>query len=278
MINEPHIQAAEDLLAYGYAAIQFPVSRHQIEKKIIDPFSALTALPERDRRKWCFDFSDNQRPDHGLVRRGSREQDDEKFFFHWRFADEPKRQLPQLLNYRGVSVAPYKPWFQSMNRLCGKALLAIEQVALGLDQVCPEFAPPGKSFAGELRTTAAMRQHVLRLLKYDAKPKQNDLADAHHDFSFLTVAIYESAPGLWKGDPNNPHHAEPGWALLFPGRKMEWFTGGRIENSVVTRGRIQALPHGVLSPTEAITRFAAVFFSHVDGPMGPSLEEVKAAA
>lgn len=268
MLKAPYRQAAQDLLdGKGYGRVPFGVPPVEIVDTIVGPFHQLIGQPEDEREKWCFDFSgEKKRPDHGLVRRGSLAENDLKHFFHQRPWADLDHDLERLLKIRGVDFKPHEYWFACMQAICEQALDAIKQVAEALDSLAPELSD-NRGFQKSLAAEAAMRQHVLRLLEYDAKPKANDLADDHFDYSYLTLAgMCETASGLWLGNKSNLYHAEPGWAIVFPGRKMHAFTDGQIPATL----------HGVLSPSEAVTRNAVVFFSHIDGPRGPAYEAAKA--
>ena len=257
-------QAAQDLVGRGFGVIPFSSGVHRGVGDTLDLFgkSIIDGLSAEEREQWQFHFPElSTKPDHGLCNRsktnGRDRNEDDKFFLHWRAGDRPERLMRNLLKGRGVDITPYETFFQSCDLVFTEALSLGENFAQKLDEHY------GWNLFEALQKPQAMEQHVLRLLSYDQKSIGQELANTHWDFSALTLCLWETEPGLFFDLKESRYNwsFKVGRVPVFGGRKIFPFTQ-----------TVQPLAHGV----EAIhpgRRLAAVFFAHIDGPMGPALEE-----
>jgi len=215
------------------------------------------------------------RPDDGLVRRtdprtGS-EEGDHKWFLHVRpwTPQYHKRWLPNLFDsvrdrVPGLNdIFPeFLDWHREVVRQAEEVRVLVSGFLTELEQACP-----GLDLVGQINHPEAQELHVVRFLYYDPRPVGSTLASLHKDFGLITADLAMSSEGLCLSpeeaflhpDQIVSHRSDPDRVILFPGRKLD----------LVSRGKIPGLCHGVIS-TDDQPRLAMVAFFHGPGEMGPS--------
>jgi len=233
---------------------------------ITSGFDKFLAEPEEYTDLWEFDVDGDGDPDDGYIRRSGGEYDC-KSFFHFR----PK--LFDCLLDRGVDFQRHFVWLSDCQRLYSLCVNTELWFAEHLDKVIV-----GYNFSEMLRDEVAKKRNVLRLLSYDV-PEENGgmMGKYHQDRSFLTIHIWESHPGLRVGADQLLYKSCRDTALLFPGKKAAFLTGGKLdpETKFFSGGDIEALVHGIKDESKLLSdcgasvhndsrRRSVVFFGHVD--------------
>jgi hypothetical protein len=196
----------------------------------------------------------NDSADLGYIRRtGSRPQDDIKTFLH--YAGE-KRLEQALARHNADFLEAIRLVLQSneaIYRLCQDTIF--------------RFATELDGFFGgngALSSLVGQPDDKLRTLAYQAiRPgTENEIGKEHYDQSGLTLAIYQSSPGLelFIDGSWNEINVPNGMATIFAGRRLAKFSNGRIP-AVKHRVRMNATQIDRL----AIIRSAMVFFSNLKG-------------
>ena len=221
----------------------------------------------QSRLSFFFPGEEAKRDDDGLFHRA----DDRKWVIHVRPHTWPERQLPYLLMTKedilrkALGHRRFGPWFKEFLvwhhravEVFGEIYHLVEDFAAGIDKETPEY-----QLVSALRS--AREKNVLRLIHYLPREVGEVVADPHRDFSLLTADCLTTLPGLCTTDQDHSLAGKQmilekaGHIVLFPGRKLE----------VVTAGRIEGLCHGVVSTVKK-PRGAVVAFFHGPGPMGAS--------
>ncbi len=258
--------AVDQFLRLGYTTAPFPFTRDLITattlfNQLVEVFTSVQL------ENVCFDNEGNptdhtdDRTDLGYIQRkgephGNGRYYDQKTFLHYAGEERLERAL-----------ARNNPDFLDTARW----LLQANKVVYALCQsIISDFARELDPHLGEglnLSSRVGQPDDKLRTLAYQgSKPGSREIGQAHCDQSGLTLAIYQSTPGLqlwingeWQ-EITNPN----GVATIFAGRRLEKFTGGQIA----------AMPHRILSPIDSnkntgegrkTNRLSMVFFSNIQG-------------
>lgn len=258
---------AREFVAAGKTLLDFDFTQ-EAEKLLLYFQEIVARLDPEILQKMTVDLSSNGRPDHGFFRRSDYEGErtgDQKNIFHFRPYDT-EVDLFKIYRERGVVLPEdFVWWFMEMKHLMTRTLI---EVAEFLDVVDITGC-----LSARMKDPRVRSQHVIRLLDYDARPVLDELADEHCDFSFVTVPVLQTHPGLWtrpeKGNTTMKqfYNAVSGQTLVFAGRKMPTETGDLIPS--VNHG-VLSLPSIYCNEASSSRRGSFIIFLHTPGEMGPS--------
>lgn len=254
-------QAVEQFLRVGYAQLDLPETAGWIPTNL-ELFTRL--LDDNLPPPLCFDDEGNPtNPDLaianiGLMHRTGAESPDGTFY------DRKVLLHTPAFGRLGLILRRHNPIFLSKH---GELIDHDRLFHLWCQKQMVEFASAlDKQARGvlNLATKVGIEDDRLRKLAYTGlrHPQSDEIGLAHYDKCGLTLALYESAPGLeflidgrWV-----PISSQPGRPVIFAGLKLEQ----------LTHGRVKAVKHRVRRVTEKqynerVLRIAIVFFAHIEG-------------
>lgn len=234
----PLITNARELLENGRTIVPFYSSK--IVPPVISGFQTFLTLPEKTRATWTINQFGEAEPDLGYIRKDPEKDlksKDRKAYFHW------NPYLPMELAKRGVDFSAHNEWFANCRALFNYANECMQGITEEFRQFVPEMTAFGE----------AQPLSKLRLLYYDPAPGDTTVAHPHFDRSTLTLHIAESRPGLLLAEEGKHVDLEENQALVFPGRKAE----------SMTRGRLKAMWHKAVETEDLASRWAVVLFYHL---------------
>lgn len=252
MDTSPFQQAAHVLASGGLGFVPLSV---RCQQKIGEALRALDRLEyhrqdcggEFEDAKWGFQADDKGQYDKGL---SQWREDERKTIFHY------SPEVPEVLKDLQAPVQNWRAFFEPCEyvfRVCH---------ALGMTVVRElDTALPGYGFEASCEA-AGLAEQNLRLLSYEPRTGATETAKSHQDRCFLTLHVYQSAPGLYVGQTKDMKlrvDIPQGHAAVFLGRKAEQMTDGKVSG----------LWHGTeeVSALEPEGRRAMVFFLHSNIPL-----------
>lgn len=243
-------QCVNDLLERGYGLTNFIIPN--LVERVFSGWTKFAGEDQVYKNCWTAD-KNNPDPDEGYIRRSGEQKGggvyDHKEFFHYR------PTLRTKFKVLGVDYQGYYDWLIDLDDLFRCCCESLELIGAVLDDRLP-----GYDFVSRISRAYLADQPVLRLLHYcEAQAANQEIAKFHADRSLLTIHVAETHPGLML-QPNSeriPYLPEEGKALVFPGRKAE----------ALTEGKLRALNHGVVVPNDEDVlgqqRQSIVFFGHI---------------
>ena len=229
---------ARELLETGVTII--PFYSNKIVPAVISGLRDFSTLPKEVKTAFTINQFGEDEPDLGYIRKNPDEDPqskDRKVYFHW------TPFLPAELAKRGVDFSAQLEWFADCQALFNYGSECMRGITGNLREFVPEMTAFGE----------AQPLTKLRLLYYDPAPGDTIVAHPHFDRSTLTLHIAESRPGLLVGEEGKHIDLEKNQALVFPGRKAE----------KMTRGRLKAMWHRAVEIDDFASRWAVVLFYHL---------------
>lgn len=248
-----YTHAAHTLLHGGLALLPMPEKTWGATVRALGALEHLHALRKTSSASlneavWGYEVDDKGQFNKGLSQWRS---DERKTVFHYSPA------VPEVLREQGAPVGSWHSFFDPSLIVFETAYALGMKVIAALDGIMPGYHFADSCFE------AGVEQQYLRYLVYDPRAKgESETATSHQDRCFLTVHLYESAPGLYVGD--SPHtHVRVG----VPHRMVGLFLGRKA--SQMTDNKLCALWHGTheVRALEPQGRRAAVLFMHTNVPL-----------
>jgi hypothetical protein len=250
-------ECAREFIEKGSVVLNIPYSAYYARGVAAGFENFLNQVSPLDREDWSFNVGDNEDPDkapddgfiprHGERRLLSGGRYDDKFVFHYR------PRLMDLLLDRNINLKPWRSWLSYCDRLYRICLRAEQEFISTVEEVMP-----GYGLLDCFTDPSVEDAHVIRIIKYAERGVEDPLilGKRHFDRNFLTGCVGESHPGLRiypSGDEPVSYIAQPDQVLVFPGKKFE----------TITSGKVKALAHDIVNQTPGLSsRWSVIFFGH----------------
>lgn len=203
---------------------------------------------------YCTDYGlvPDNKTDRGITRREPLNGQDGKWLTQYR--PSLRRELCTKL---GTNTLPpeIEEWLQKAKYIYTTLLNFSKEIIKDVDQQIPEY-----NIYKQYTDVEAEDLHMLRSVQYDPSVKRRPVADKHCDYSLITLAGYQSYPGLWlrtKEKKRIDYLPKENEIMVFWGRKAP----------TISQGLLRKVEHGAHVPKTQVQRDAGIFFGHADVPM-----------
>jgi len=205
--------------------------------------------------KYCTDygFVPDKKTDRGVFRRERDEVTGQDAKWLYQYRPSLRRELLNKLNESQYLPAEVEDWIQKAKQVYTTLYEFSKEIIKGVDHLMPEFKLYEKYVDVE-----SSDMHMLRSVQYDESTNTALVADRHCDYSFLTLAPYQSYPGLWlenKLGAMVEYKPKEGELMAFWGRKAP----------TASVDKLRKVEHMVDVSEIGIQRDATVFFGHLAG-------------
>lgn len=222
------------LLQKGYAVIKYPLIT-QYNNNLLQTFKEFQAQPMEFRMKWNTSFPPTDKgretgfiPWKGMDSNGGFYDNKESFMY--------RNNIRSLIGNQ-ISTEEsmmYYAFIHQFDQLLTQFLALTDLITTQLDIVVPGYNLNQKFMSPE-----AQNYHSIRLVDYKIDTPMGmqelgarDSASEHYDRDGLTIQCFETDPGLiitGNDGKDFEYASEPDSIAIFPGRKMEHITGGKIK-------------------------------------------------
>lgn len=246
----------------GFAEVKVGIPRKQIERAV-GAFFNFQTLPEgvRSRIALCHEGSDRVILGMGIRKPESDSDKEHKEYFHYH---------PHLLQHLKKELDAAGPEARAFIEEADKLWVAVAKKVRSFVKGDLKKAYPGMNIEQRFLKNGDPIV-TLRFLAYQSQGEGEHLAKPHVDRGTMTLALGESAPGLWLKKPDDTlHHVthQEGVAVFFPGYGFNHCIDPSIEPTLHgVKQTERAVPH------KDVSRWAVVAFTDlIDGPL-PSKKE-----
>ncbi|PIR85457.1 hypothetical protein COU15_00575 [Candidatus Kaiserbacteria bacterium CG10_big_fil_rev_8_21_14_0_10_45_20] len=216
----------------GYATAPIEISKEGVHNAI-DSFVSFTAIPKALRSKICAYLPEDEKRVHlgvGIRKPESDGDGEHKEFFHYH--PDVAREFKNKILQAGPEAVDFlkhadRLWVNIAKQV--KEIIEMQITPVYYQKLTERFIPTGEKYP----------RVILRFLAYKDANESTYSAKEHYDRSTVTLAITESAPGLWVENPRKGKRSKikhkAGQAVFFP-----WFGFNYAVDS-----NIQPTLHGV---------------------------------
>lgn len=203
--------------------------------------------------KYCTDYGvvPDKKTDRGIFRRERDDLTGQDAKWLYQYRPSLKRELQNKLLDPETFTPELNDWLKKAKQVYTALHEFSKEIVKGVDHLLPEF-----KIYERYTDVESNDLHMLRSIAYDESTDIAPVADIHCDYSFITLAPYQSYPGLQLKKRNGnmvEYKPKEGEIMVFWGRKAP----------TVSNGKLIKVEHMVNVPETGIQRDATVFFGHL---------------